>query len=98
MLATVVGAMAATIAREAADAPPVGGVASALIGSGASLIAQKERRTIGLMLIAAGGLLVWRQAAKADRKAREALKPARVRPTPPPPPPPRAGATAWAAG
>jgi hypothetical protein len=91
MLATVMGSMAATIAREAGDATPAGPFASALIGSGASLIAHKERRTVGLILMAAGGLLLWRDVAAAERR-RAGLKPARVRPAPH-----RAAATASAA-
>lgn len=81
MLGSVVGAMVATLVQEATDAPPAGSVATALIGSGASLLLNPRRRPVGLALLAAGGMLLWRQAAVAQRQTVR-VRAARVRPAP----------------
>lgn len=84
MLATVVGAMATAIARETGEGVAAGPFAQALIGSGASLLGRRDRRAVGLILLAAGGLLLWRETVAAER-TRAALRPARIPDAPPRP-------------
>ncbi|USI74414.1 hypothetical protein [Sphingomonas morindae] len=83
MLGTFTGSMVATLVREATGAPPAGPLATALIGSGASLVMQRGRRPVGLALLLAGGVVLWREAAAArPRTARVKVRPATRRPAP----------------
>jgi hypothetical protein len=100
MIETVTGTMLADLLRYGTGAPPSGPLTTALIGSGASLLMTRGKRPVGLLLLAAGGVLLWREAAAAQK--RETLTPARPAPRAsdrpaPPPSHARAGASAAAA-
>jgi hypothetical protein len=101
MIETVTGTMLADLVRHGTGAPPSGPLTNALIGSGASLLMTRGRRPIGLVLLAAGGVLLWREAAAAQRERDALIR--RVRPAPrasdrpAPPSPDRAAASVAAA-
>jgi hypothetical protein len=57
--------------RKGAGMPRTGTLTSALLTTGASLLLVRGRRPVGFVLLAAGGLLLWREseAARAEEKA-----------------------------
>ena len=98
MIETATGTVLADLVRHGTGAPPSSPLTTALIGSGASLMLARDRRLIGLVLLAAGGALLWREALAARREQDVSLR--RARPAPPASdlaPSPRAGASVAAA-
>lgn len=75
MIGTMTGTVLADLVRHGTGAPPSNPLTTALIGSGASLLMTRGRRPIGLVLLAAGGLLLWREAAAARREAVRRARP-----------------------
>ena len=67
MLGTFAGSMMADLVRQGTGAPPADPLTTALIGSGASLLLTRGRRPAGVILLVAGGLLLWREAAASQR-------------------------------
>ncbi len=103
MIETMTGTMLADLVRHGTGAPPSGPLTTTLIGSGASLLMTRGKRPVGLVLLVAGGVLLWREAVAARGQRETAVTPARPAPrasAPAPassPWPDRAGASAVAA-
>jgi uncharacterized membrane protein (UPF0136 family) len=81
MLRTLAKSVLIGAAQRRAGVMPAGSVSAALLTTGASLMLTRGRRPIGLALVAAGGMLLWRETeqrratavpAKADGEAEAA--------------------------
>lgn len=98
MIETMTGTVLADLVRHGTGAPPSSPLTTALIGSGASLMMTRGRRPVGLVMLAIGGALLWREAAAARRDGGIGVKRARsALPESDRPAWPRAGASAAAA-
>lgn len=73
MLNTLANSLLIGTVQKGTGVTPAGPVTTALITTGASLLLTRGRRPIGLALLAAGGLLLWREVEKEQADAR--LKP-----------------------
>ena len=73
MLRTLGKTMLVGAVQKRVGVTPVGPVSTALLATGASLMLTRGRRPIGLALVAAGGLLLWR-AAKHERSEAQAAE------------------------
>lgn len=69
MLRQLAGTMLAGAVRQVPGSEAGDPLASTLIGTGATLALTRGRRPIGIVLLAAGGYLLWRDVAKARRAA-----------------------------
>jgi hypothetical protein len=83
MLAGLGKSMLIKAARKGAGVPETGTLTTALLTTGASLLLSRERRMIGVALIAVGGLLLWRESERVEPVIRQA----RRSPVPPAPTP-----------
>lgn len=68
MLRTLAKTMLVGAVRRGTGLPAAGPISAALLTTGASMALSRGRRPLGLALIAAGGLLLWREVEQ------EALK------------------------
>lgn len=49
---------------------PAGPVTAALLTTGATLLLTRGRRSVGLALVAAAGLLLWREEVRREEEAK----------------------------
>lgn len=81
MLRTLAKSMLIGVAQRRVGVMPAGTISTALLTTGASLMLKRGRRPIGLALVAAGGVLLWREAERSragaePEKAEVETKPA----------------------
>lgn len=81
MLRTLAKSMLIGAAQRRVGVMPAGTISTALLTTGASLMLKRGRRPIGLALVAAGGVLLWREAERGravaePEKAEVETKPA----------------------
>jgi hypothetical protein len=81
MLRTLAKSMLIGAAQRRVGVMPAGTISTALLTTGASLMLKRGRRPIGLALVAAGGVLLWREAERSravaePEKAEVETKPA----------------------
>jgi hypothetical protein len=65
MLRTLAKSMLIGAAQRRVGVMPAGTISTALLTTGASLMLKRGRRPIGLALVAAGGVLLWREAERS---------------------------------
>ncbi|WP_019831705.1 hypothetical protein [Sphingomonas sp. PR090111-T3T-6A] len=65
MLRTFAKSMLIGAAQRRVGVMPAGVISTALLTTGASLMLKRGRRPIGLALVAAGGVLLWREAERS---------------------------------
>jgi hypothetical protein len=64
MLRTLAKSVLIGAAQRRVGVMPAGTISTALLTTGASLMLKRGRRPIGLALVAAGGVLLWREAER----------------------------------
>jgi hypothetical protein len=69
MLRTLAKSMLIGAAQRRVGVMPAGTISTALLTTGASLMLKRGRRPIGLALVAAGGVLLWREAERSHAVA-----------------------------
>ncbi len=69
MLRTLAKSVLIGAAQRRAGVMPAGTVSTALLTTGASLMLTRGRRPIGFALVAAGGVLLWREAERSRAAA-----------------------------
>lgn len=71
MLGTLAKSMLAGAVQKRVGVAPAGPVSTTLLATGASLALTRGRRPFGLALIAAGGLLLWREIEHERKEAQQ---------------------------
>jgi hypothetical protein len=76
MLRTLAKSVLIGAAQRRVGVMPAGTISTALLTTGASLMLKRGRRPIGLALVAAGGVLLWREAERRRIEDKPAVVPA----------------------